>query len=287
MSNLFICHSSDAGNTEGIGAMVQYQIYTYALSKILNIGFAFKPFTRMQHYQYFDITQEKFCSDINNFFNFPNDLSEEAKVIDVKLDDNLINLISNFRTSNNKILFNIKDEYFMKKAEQYLDYIENSNILNNIIKNIKIEDNLKYFNNEFFNICLHIRKATITDCDFSPIRELFDHQSKDKIINILQQSINKFANNEQYKIHIYSQGKIDDFDFILKNFKNNVIFHIDEYPIVSLYHMINSDLLIMSNSSFSYIAHLLSKNITIVRNNFYHRTYNKNKYFYDSRGNII
>jgi hypothetical protein len=288
--NLFLCTNSDGSNTEGIGAMVQYQLFTYALSRILKINYFFEPFKKMQHYQYFNISQEHFCLDINNFFNFPNELEnkEEARIIDVTLNDNLQKLIDKFSFSNEKIIFNIKDNNFMKAVDSKIKIIEKFDILNDISEKINLKKDLKYFHNNEFNISIHIRKKTMTDCCNSPMREYFKDDSKNKIINVLEQTIQKFdQKGKKTVINVYSQGNENDFNFIKNKFKTNVKLHIEEYPIVSLYHMIHSDVLIMANSSFSYIAHLLSKNITLVRNNFYHSTYDRNKYFYDQKGNIL
>lgn len=288
--NIYLSTSSDGLNTEGIGAMVQYQLFTYALSRIFKVGYFFEPFKRIQHYQYFDVSQEDFCLDINNFFNFPSELEkkEELDVIDVKLDDNLKKLIDKFSSSNKKIIFNIKDDNFMRIIDSKITIIEKLNILNNISERIQLTEKLRYFQNDEFNISIHIRRKTKTDCCSSPMREYFQEDSKNKITNILQQTIEKFGKtNNKIMINVYSQGNENDFDFIKNKFKTNTRLHIEQYPIISLYHMIHSDVLIMANSSFSYIAHLLSKNITLVRNSFYHSTYHKNKYFYDQKGNIL
>jgi len=53
-----------------------------------------------------------------------------------------------------------------------------------------------------------------------------------------------------------------------------VTLHLDEHPLTSLYHMIKSDIRVMSNSSMSYLAALYSQGLSIARDNFPHKTLN-------------
>ena len=48
----------------------------------------------------------------------------------------------------------------------------------------------------------------------------------------------------------------------------NVRIHLDDPPVSDIYHMANADLLVMSNSSFSWVPSLLNSNQKIVRDNF-------------------
>jgi hypothetical protein len=80
---------------------------------------------------------------------------------------------------------------------------------------------------------------------------------------------NTFADKE-VNLHIHSQGFTSDFtEFTqLKTDKFNIIVHLDDDAINDLYHMSHADLLVMSNSSFSWVASLLNSNQKIVRDNF-------------------
>lgn len=287
---LYLSTNSDGFNTEGIGAMAQYQLHTYAFSKALNINYAFFGFKNLQHYQYYNITQEKFCNDINKFFNFPNDLkSPYFYFLDVEINDGLLNIINDLRDSKEHIVLNLNVNNIMSYGDKNLVFIENNKIFKEFKKNIIFDEKNSCFSKQQHNISLHIRKKTLTDCDDDPIRELFTETDNQKIINIINETINKFSNkNKKNILHIFSQGSEKQFSF-LDEIKNtiDIKFHIEEYPTTSLYHMIHSDVLIMSNSSFSYISHLLFDGITLVRESFYHKTYNKNKYFFNKEGFII
>ena len=67
---IYLYTSADGKNTEGIGAMAQYQIHTYTLSRALGVEFIGQNFTNLQHYQKYS-TQEQFNMDCSKFFNFP------------------------------------------------------------------------------------------------------------------------------------------------------------------------------------------------------------------------
>ena len=69
---LYIYTPADGKHTEGIGAMAQYQIHAYNLSQaIIGARFLGRDFTNLQHYQGYG-TQEEFCKECTEFFNFPN-----------------------------------------------------------------------------------------------------------------------------------------------------------------------------------------------------------------------
>jgi len=67
---IYFTTNSDGNDTEGIGAMAQYQIICYTLSKLYDTNFYFTGFKNLTHHQYFNITKEQWVSDIDTFFNF-------------------------------------------------------------------------------------------------------------------------------------------------------------------------------------------------------------------------
>jgi hypothetical protein len=120
---------------------------------------------------------------------------------------------------------------------------------------------------------LHIRTANPNDIPsevVSPYREKYNFE-KDfnrylNLINFLKEN----TKEQKATLHIHSQGFTSNFqEFLeLKTDIFDVQLHIDDHPVSDLYHMSNADLLIMSNSSFSWVASLLNSNQKIVRDNF-------------------
>lgn len=257
---VYLTTNSDGNHTEGIGAMAQSQIICYVLSKLYNVEFYFTGFKNLTHYQYFDITQEQWCKDITNFFNFPVSNNLNLPIVNFyPLNIELENL-----THNDDIIINFESKYLLSFMDNHINDNKVQNILTELGKNIILNNNLKYFNKEKQNIAIHIRKYTQTDCDLNPRREYFN---KDKQHSYLKLIENLDTANTEF--HIYSQGEEKDFDFLKRN---NTFLHIEENPLISLYHMINSDVLITANSSLSYIAHLIGNHEKCyVRDTFFHK----------------
>jgi hypothetical protein len=257
---IYFTTNSDGNHTEGIGAMAQYQIICLILSKLYNVGFYFTGFKNLTHHQYFNINNKDWDDGITKFFNFP---ITEVNLPIVKLSEINSDLESFINNKRDLILY-IESNYLMSFIDQYINEESVRFYLSQLKNNIQIEEFLKYFNKEKENVSIHIRKYTKTDCDLNPRREYFTEEKKDYYINIIQH-----LNNKNREFHIYSQGKEDDFNFLKKE---NVILHIEENPLVSLYHMTNSDILFTSNSSLSYVAHLLGHHKQcFVRSNFFHK----------------
>ena len=271
---IYLKTNGNGNHTEGLGALAQYQLFTYALAKKHDCGFVFDGFKNLQHYQYNNVTQEKFSEDASAFFNF---VSDKA----VGRFERIRDLTTLYE------LLPAKEDLILE-----LDWCCFGQIMNNpgIIRDIEQQGLIEHLQLSFDTqqiyfkpgkpkVAIHIRKFTGTDCDRSPVREVFTDQRKDFYLNLVR-GISEIIDAEY---HIYSQGNASDYAFLNGP---NVVMHIEEYPIVSLYHMIHSDVLVMANSSFSYIAHLLGHPITLVRSNFYHQTYDEGRVWLSYDGNF-
>lgn len=287
---IYLNTNSNGMNTEGIGAMVQFQLFCYSLSQILKVGYCFSNFSNFTHYQYNNLTQEEFMNDINRFFNFPNNI-EEFKFPKIKINDENISFINSLIDQN--LIVEISPHVLMSLGQKSIDMIENQRYIKNLKKNIFLDDNLKYktYNKEEKNIAIHIRVFTKTDCDTSLSREYFDISKKEYYQNVIKTLSKKFK-KEKLCIRIYSQGDENNFSFFnsLKNEipeYHKIELHIEEHPLTTLFYMIESDILVMANSSLSYIAHLYRDKETYVKKSFYHTVYNENTFFINDSGIII
>ena len=276
---IFLATNSDGMNTEGIGAMVQYQMACYAASKKYGIKYAFFGFKNLTHYQYFNITQQQFCDDVNKFFSFPNQFvkGEDYEIQSFfGFDNTFFEFVKSHSNEDNTICF-ISPKGLMNFLESNIEEIYNSKTL------IDLRSNLQFpFVEETKNqkqISLHVRKYMHTDCDPNPIRDCFDSSKRNRLTKLVDKLSNLYPQSD---IHIHSQG--NDLIDIKNDLKaNNVTLHLDEYPIKSIYRMINSDILVAANSSMSYISHLFGKPITLIRDSFYHKMYSKNTIFLDDK----
>jgi hypothetical protein len=267
MSNIYFTTLYDGNNEHGIGALVQSQVACYIASKIYKVNYYFTGFKNMYHYQYYSIDRDSWDLSINNFFNFPITEKLHLNTIYFNSNDNdLLNIINN----NNNIIINIDSSYLLRFMDIHINQEYTKNICEELRFKINIPEDEIYFKKEETNIAFHIRVYTQTDCCKDPNREYFNDSKIESTVNKLK-NIDSLIDMPNKIYHIYSQGNSSDFEF-LKDTNLNIVLHIEEYPTISLYHMINADVLITANSSFSYISHILGNHkLLFVRDTFFHK----------------
>ena len=276
---IYLFNRADGVQTEGIGAVAQCQIHTYTLSKLLGVEFASTKFENLQHYQEHD-TQENFCRDVTNFFNFPNQIQppDDAVKFD-HINDNLINFV-NENKEGEDIYVEVANHDMMKFADANAD--QWSKFIPDLANCVTLDESKQYFDDDKLNISLHITNFIEgRDNDRSESREQFvQGNTKEKYYVTLLQKFDEIFNRKTQSLfvdkeyHIYSRsqtpGDLSQFEAFTK-LGLPIRFHIDEHPLTSLYHLINSDVKVLSNSSFSYISALYGKGLSISRTNFHHK----------------
>ncbi len=276
---IYLFNKADGVQTEGIGAISQCQIHTYSLSKLLGVEFASTKFENLQHYQEHD-TQENFCKDVTEFFNFPNliDPPDDAVKFD-HINDEFINFV-NSNKGGDDIYVEIANYDLMKFADA--NAANWSQYISNLADQVVFDKSKQYFDEDKLNISLHITNFIEgRDNDRSESREQFvQGNSKEKYYVTLLQRFDEIFNRKTQSLfvdkeyHIYSRsqtaGDLSQFEAFTK-LGLPIKFHIDEHPLTSLYHLINSDVKVLSNSSFSYISALYGKGLSISRTNFHHK----------------
>ena len=278
---MYIFNKADGKQTEGIGAVAQCQIHTYTLSKMLNVGYVSTNFKNLQHYQEHS-TQEKFCEDVTKFFNFPNSQAIESvddSVYFERVDQNFIDFVKK-NQKDDDLYVEIGNIDLMRIADN------NYQIWKPFIKELSplvfFDQDKYYYDDEKLNIALHITNFIEgRDNDRSLSREQFVQGNKKEqyYINLLQkfdQIFNKDSKTGslEKEYHIYSRsqtpGDLTQFESFTK-LGLPIKFHIDEHPLTSLYHLIRSDVKVLSNSSFSYISAIYGEGVSIARTNFHHK----------------
>jgi len=274
---IYLYTKADGLQTEGIVSVAQNQIHTYTLSKMLGIGFASTKFENLMHYQEHD-TQKNFCRDVTNFFNFPNQIEPlEDSVKFEHVDQNFFNFIKdNINKDDIYVEISNKDliRFAISNVENWKHYIQD------LSKLVDIDDSKKYFDANKLNISLHITNFIEgRDNDRTSQREQFVQGNlKEKYYITILQKLDRIFNQRNASLfvdkeyHIYSRsqtpGDLNQFEAFTK-LGLPIKFHIDEHPLVSLYHLINSDVKVLSNSSFSYISALYGTGLNLVRDNFF------------------
>ena len=277
---MYLFNKADGYQTEGIGAVAQCQIHTYTLSRMLGVEFASTKFENLQHYQEHS-TQVEFCQDVTKFFNFPKgQLNSDNVVSFEKIDEEFIKFVEENR--NEKDLYvEVGRADMMRTADN--NYQKWNSFVKDLSSLVVFDKSKYYFDEEKLNVSLHITNFIEgRDNDRSTSREQFI-QGNDKekyYINLLQKfdkilnDKNNRASSVEKEYHIYSRsqtpGDLEQFDAFTK-LGLPIEFHIDEHPLTSLYHLIHSDIKVLSNSSYSYISAIYGDGLSIARDNFHHK----------------
>jgi hypothetical protein len=138
-----------------------------------------------------------------------------------------------------------------KYFEQNIDKCCENEHFEFIKKSFWENKNKQYFNNDKFNVAIQIRRANLHDRGLAGERVTTPNQYYLNIMN----SIREKYKDKNILFHIYSQGNIVDF---IDLSGNDVQFHLNENTIDTFIGMVASKVLVISPSSFSYIAALIS-----------------------------
>jgi hypothetical protein len=130
------------------------------------------------------------------------------------------------------------------------EYFENEHL--EFIKKCFWENkNKNYFNNDRFNVSIQIRRENSHDSGCAGERATTPNQYYLNIMNLIREKYK----NKNILFHIYSQGSIKNF---VEFMGEDVYFHLDEDIINTFIGMVASEVLVISPSSFSYVAALIS-----------------------------
>jgi len=164
--------------------------------------------------------------------------------------ESLMNIKNNYMNVNDVSLLHVKKlniHDLIHIFDNNLDHYLNDEPIKKL-KNIFWENkDRNVFKNNKLNIAVHIRRPNVYDNRIEGA-----NTSDNYYLNV----INHIRNTkENILFHIYSQGNIKNFE-CYKN--DDTIFHIDEELSDTYIGLVAADILVMSASSFSYSAALLS-----------------------------
>lgn len=208
---------------DGFGAQYQTIINTILYCKKYNKNYVYTPIKNMEHNYDNDKTFLNKAEELMNIKKY-----KSINDIDTKpIDTNIFQMINFFDNNIDKIahqLKEVKDDFWQNKD-----------------KNV--------FNNDVFNIAVHIRRFNKHDNRIEG-SDTPDEYYLNKINNLRQKYKDK-----KLLFHIYSQGNIEDF---IKYNANDTILKINMNLFDTFKEMVGANALIMSKSSFSYTAAILS-----------------------------
>lgn len=212
---------------DGFGGQYQRIIQAYIYCKVHNLNFLYDKFDKVEH-------------------NYENDLEYNNKL------ENLINLKNNIPNLETNISY---ERLVNRGVSQYFEAnidmcCENEHL--EFIKNCFWENkNKNFFDNDKFNVAIQIRRENLHDKGQAGERATTPNQY---YLNIMDSIRDKYK-DKNILFHIYSQGKIQDF---INLSGPDVYYHLNENIFDTFIGMVASNVLVISPSSFSYIAALIS-----------------------------
>lgn len=232
------------GKTDGFGSQLQAIFSLIAYCYYKGYTYVHTPMYAMHHN--------------DNIINFPNYMNN---FINIEHKFTTINQLTNYEKS---IVHEVKEGPFVH-GTLYPDYFYNNYILN-LFREMyfSVEKPKISYDKKYTNIALHIRRGDVNKSKY-PSR----FSTNEDYINLLK----KIDLNNTI-IHIFSEGKEEDFQDIVKSFPDsNFVLHINENIQLTFHYLVMADTLILAKSSFSYCAGLLNANTKIANlvTNWWHK----------------
>ena len=167
--------------------------------------------------------------------------------------------------ASRKILFQLNSDHFA------YDQTVTSEVLRKKYWNARAKNPIdSVYREDKLNIACHVRRGDIVrektkEQDFENLENRWlDNMYFINVIN----NINEILNEHTVDIHVFSQGSIAEFSEFEE--LKNVTYHLDLDACLTFHHMATSNILILSPSSFSYKAGMISTGIKIARYPWWH-----------------
>ncbi len=211
---------------DGFGAQFQTIVYAVVSAELAGKEFHYTPFSTMEH----------------NYDNDPDFLQKKEK---------LINFIGNFPLNEDPSRQEVTS-FYQWFCESNFEAFANSASLKKIKQifraNKQREDS---FNEENFHIAVHVRRPNPHDC------RVEGTNTPDAFFLRMISDLRKTYAEQKPRFHIYSQGDVDVFQNLFG--ADDTILHLNGSVEETFTSMVLADALVMSQSSFSYTAGLLSE----------------------------
>lgn len=236
-------------DTDGFGAQYQKIIGVIALSEKYSCEYVHSTITQIEH-----IPSDAF-SNVNNYFNMDGlykkvenvTFDKTFRVRDHEIEGAIINCKQHAIETNEKILLIINNPLGILDA--------NLSLYNKVLPDLrKIKQNLElvYFKPFVVNIAVHIRRGDVNQTIY-PYRYTPTHYFKQIIDNLLTEYQN-------VNICIFTEITEENKDEFLVFTDPNIQIISGGDALVTFEHLVKADVLVMSKSSFSYVAGLYNEN---------------------------
>jgi hypothetical protein len=214
-------------NGDGFGSQFQTIICTILYAYRHDYTYLFNPIYKMEHNY---ANHPDFCNDMNEYMNLTHKYqllknTEEAHKCGSDIKYTIDHDIDGYVT--NEALMHIKECFWQNKD-----------------RNV--------FGNSRLNVVVHVRRPNSHDN-----RVMGTNTPDEYYLNLIQKIRNEYRDRNPL-FHIHSQGNLESFE-VYRN--TDTIIKLDTDLRVSFTEMVAADILIMSASSFSYIAGYLCEGI--------------------------
>lgn len=221
--------------TDGFGAIFQNIIFNILYAEYHNHTYVYTPLLSIDH-------------NYDNISNFNEKLNS------------FMNLADTFKRPNDAgTLIELYTEYY-SFVQSIIDSLIPSNTFLKI-KNAFFSNKSSPFTNDYLNISVHVRRPNICD------DRLDGADTPDTYYLDVMNKIRQLKLNKSIKFHIYSQGNSDMFSAYKSD---DVEFHLNDTIENTFLGLVYADILVISKSSFSYTAGLLTDGLVIYHPGFWH-----------------
>lgn len=288
---IFFTTSTDGSNTEGIGSVCQHCVLLYGISRKFEVDCCFKKFTNIAHWQHSGMTNEDFSLKYTNFFNFPT-MPLFYEKINLKFDESLDEFIKEKINSNDNYVIEFNRKDIMSYGFNLIDFFFEQKFFLELKNNFNYEGE-HLLQDNFLNIAIQIRRKNPTDLlniekwanskgawEQDNWREMYQTKKESHLFTnpesnfFRYENLFKYLNQKHENIpicyHIFSEGDEKDFELFNNLIKSNqkLVLHLNYHPVHDFYHSINSDFLVMANSSFSWLSGLFNFKIKMISKHF-------------------
>ena len=216
---------------DGFGAQYQRIIQTYIFCKLHNLNFAYSPIEFIEH----------------NYENDPNYINKIEELMNLK--NHIINKNTNMDISELDF-----GSIVMKYTEKNIDLCNNNEHIQFFKDCFWKNKDRNYFKNNKINIAVHIRRENFADKGQCGDRGTTPNKY---YLRIMDEIRYKYK-SQQLHFHIYSQGDQSKFKDLEKE---DVTFYLNEEITKTFIGLVAANIVIISPSSLSYVAALLSDGI--------------------------
>lgn len=246
------------GKKDGVGAQTLAILSTMLFANDAGLTYIHTPFIKIEHNNdqntLWEVKWEEFFNLGKNELPISHVDNKKLKKIDLKV-------LYDFSLFSSDIFYSVTNchKYSNLYRERYVNLIPT--LREKYYSSSLKKENLLHLSTNKINIAIHIRRGDVTKKS-STLFRFTDNLFVGKVLYRVLEIFKSLAID--YSVHLYSQGSLEDFNGISDSLSlNDIHYHLNECEFSTFHNMVSADVLIMSKSTFSYVAAILSKGIKL------------------------